>query len=82
MFAPLLGVPEDPATGSAAAAFAGMLAANGALESGSHEIVIAQGYEMGRPSTIHLEMRLDREQLIACAIAGYAVIVTQGTLRA
>jgi trans-2,3-dihydro-3-hydroxyanthranilate isomerase len=82
MFAPLLGVPEDPATGAAAAAFAGMLAVNGALGSGSHEIVIAQGHEMGRPSAIHLEMRLDREQLIACAIEGYAVIVTQGTLRA
>jgi len=37
---------------------------------------------MGRPSVIHLEMHLAREQLIACTIAGCAVIVTQGTLRA
>jgi len=82
MFAPLLGVPEDPATGSAAAAFAGVLAVHGGLGSGSHEIVIEQGQEMGRPSVIHLEMRLDRAQLISCSIAGHAVIVTQGTLRA
>jgi trans-2,3-dihydro-3-hydroxyanthranilate isomerase len=82
MFAPLLGIPEDPATGSAAAAFAGLLAAHGGWGSGSHEIVIEQGQEMGRPSVIHLEMRLDRSQLLSCAIAGHAVIVTQGTLRA
>jgi trans-2,3-dihydro-3-hydroxyanthranilate isomerase len=82
MFAPLLGIPEDPATGAAAAAFAGVLAVHGGLGSGSHEIVIEQGQEMGRPSVIHLEMRLDRSQLLLCAIAGHAVIVTQGTLRA
>jgi trans-2,3-dihydro-3-hydroxyanthranilate isomerase len=82
MFAPLLGVPEDPATGAAAAAFAGALAEHGGLRPGAHEIVIEQGQDMGRPSVIHLEMRLDGTGLTDCAIAGHAVIVMQGTLRA
>jgi trans-2,3-dihydro-3-hydroxyanthranilate isomerase len=82
MFAPMLGVHEDPATGSAAAAFAGMLAVQGALGSGSHDIVIEQGHEMGRPSLIQLEMRLDHGRLVAGSIAGDAVIVTQGILNA
>jgi trans-2,3-dihydro-3-hydroxyanthranilate isomerase len=82
MFAPLLGIHEDPATGSAAAAFAGVLTVHGGLGSGSHKIIIEQGHEMGRPSMIHLEMQVDRAQLIASSIAGDAVIVTQGTLSA
>src|SRR5262249_30761460 len=44
MFAPGMGVPEDPATGSAAAAFAGVLARR--LSDGSHATTIEQGYEM------------------------------------
>jgi trans-2,3-dihydro-3-hydroxyanthranilate isomerase len=82
MFAPLLGIPEDPATGSAAAAFAGVLAVHGRLGSGSHKIVIEQGHEMGRPSMIHLEMLIEHAQLVASSIAGDAVIVMQGTLSA
>jgi trans-2,3-dihydro-3-hydroxyanthranilate isomerase len=82
MFAPMLGIREDPATGAAAAAFAGVLAMHGALGSGIHEIIIEQGHEMGRPSVIQLEMQLDGAQLLASSIAGDAVIVTQGTLSA
>jgi trans-2,3-dihydro-3-hydroxyanthranilate isomerase len=82
MFAPLLGVHEDPATGAAAAAFAGALTVHGGLAAGTHQIVIAQGREMGRPSTIQLEMQLDRDQLVAGSIAGDAVMVTQGMLSA
>jgi len=82
MFAPLLGVPEDPATGAAAAAFAGLLAEHGGLGPGAHEIVIEQGQDMRRPSVIHLKMRLGGTGLIDCAIAGHAVIVMRGTLRA
>lgn len=82
MFAPLLGIPEDPATGAAAAAFAGVLTAHGGLATGSHHIVIEQGREMGRPSAIHLTMKIERGELVATSIAGDAVIVTQGTLSA
>jgi trans-2,3-dihydro-3-hydroxyanthranilate isomerase len=82
MFAPLLGIREDPATGSAAAALAGALTAHGGLGAGSHAIVIEQGRDMGRPSTIHLDLQIDGGELRAASIAGEAVIVTQGTLTA
>jgi trans-2,3-dihydro-3-hydroxyanthranilate isomerase len=82
MFAPLLGIHEDPATGSAAAAFAGLLAAHGTFPSETHKIAIEQGFEMGRPSLIRLEMQMDGGQLTAASIAGDAVIVAQGTLEA
>ena len=80
MFAPILGIHEDPATGAAAAAFAGLLAARGSFSSGTHKIAIEQGYEMGRPSMIHLEMQIDGGELTVASIAGDAVIVTEGTL--
>ena len=51
MFAPLSGVPEDPATGSASCALAGLLAHYKEEPSGSFSWRIAQGVEMGRPST-------------------------------
>jgi trans-2,3-dihydro-3-hydroxyanthranilate isomerase len=80
MFAPTMGVPEDPATGSAAAAFAGLLAAH--LADGNHAIAIEQGYEMGRPSLIRLAMVLQNGKLVSASIGGDAVIVTEGTIEA
>ena len=47
MFAPAFGVLEDPATGSAVAAFAGYVAASGQYADGPHVVRIEQGYEMG-----------------------------------
>src|SRR4029079_15911137 len=47
MFAPAMGILEDPATGSAVAAFAGVLAASGP-GGGRHDFAIEQGHEMGR----------------------------------
>jgi trans-2,3-dihydro-3-hydroxyanthranilate isomerase len=52
MFAPLDNIPEDPATGSAAAALGALLAA---LSGGPVTLDIAQGVEMGRPSRILVE---------------------------
>ena len=82
MFAPALGVPEDPATGSAAAAFAGMLATAGGLGDGEHAIAIEQGYEMGRPSVLRLTITLRAGQLRSAAVGGDAVLVTEGTIEA
>jgi len=82
MFAPKLGVAEDPATGSAAAAFAGLIAARGALADGEHACVIEQGYEMGRPSLIRLAVTIRAGKLAAATIGGDAVIVTEGTIEA
>jgi trans-2,3-dihydro-3-hydroxyanthranilate isomerase len=80
MFAPGMGVPEDPATGSAAAAFAGLLASH--LPDGTHAIAIEQGYEMGRPSLIRLVAVVEAGRVLSASIGGDAVIVTEGTIEA
>ncbi|GJE36834.1 PhzF family phenazine biosynthesis protein [Methylobacterium persicinum] len=81
MFAPRMGVPEDPATGSAAAAFAGVLMQFEALGDGTHDVAIAQGQAMGRPSTIALQLVIESGALRAVEIGGSAVLVSEGTLR-
>jgi trans-2,3-dihydro-3-hydroxyanthranilate isomerase len=82
MFAPQLGVAEDPATGSAAAAFAGVIAACAKPVDGKHEIVVAQGYEMGRPSRIEIGMVMQGGKLASATVGGDAVIVTEGAIEA
>ena len=62
MFAPQLGVPEDPATGSAAVGFAGVVHEFDGLPDGAHKRVIEQGHEMGRPSSIVLTLVVERRQ--------------------
>src|SRR5690606_30162001 len=78
MFAPSLGLGEDPATGSAAAALIGLLA--GQAPGGQAEYVIRQGDEMGRPSRITIQLRKDGDTLTHGGIGGHAVIVGEGTL--
>ena len=80
MFGAGLGVVEDPATGSAAAAFAGVVLAFDAPGDGEHVLPIEQGLEMGRPSFIALGFEIDGGALRAATIGGSAVIVSQGTL--
>lgn len=82
MFAPSFGIAEDPATGSAVAALAGIIAAQGEVTDGDHEFVIEQGYEMGRPSLITLSLVLQGRKLTAASIAGDAVIVSEGMIEA
>ena len=82
MFAPRLGVYEDPATGSAAAAFAGALLRFAPPGDGEHDVVIEQGYEMGRPSLIALSVTVEDGRLAGAAIGGEAVTVTEGTIEA
>ena len=81
MFSPGQGLDEDPATGSAAAAFACVLARFEPLGDGTHRRIIEQGYEMGRPSLITLEVELARGKLANARIGGHAVIVQEGTIR-
>ncbi len=80
MFAPTFGIAEDPATGSAIAALTGAIARFDGLPSGAHRYIIEQGFEMGRPSLVGLEMDVDGERIVAARIAGDAVIVATGTL--
>ena len=56
MYAPLFGIAEDPATGSAAAALGGYLGARAPESDGTLRWVVEQGFEMGRPSLLHIEI--------------------------
>ncbi|MEJ0058773.1 MAG: PhzF family phenazine biosynthesis protein [Terricaulis sp.] len=80
MFAPEIGIVEDPATGSAAAAFAGVAARFENLGNGWTQLPILQGVEMGRPSLIGLELELDSGALKAVRISGNAVKVSEGAI--
>lgn len=80
MFAPVLGVPEDPATGSAVAALAGYLAANERLADGRHSWRIEQGFEMGRPSILELESDVRDGIVYTVRVGGNAVIVSEGLM--
>ncbi len=80
MFWQALGLVEDPATGSAAAAFAGVVAEFDRPTSGTHRILVEQGFEMGRPSVITLELDIEAGQLAAVRIGGDAVVIARGTL--
>jgi trans-2,3-dihydro-3-hydroxyanthranilate isomerase len=80
MFAGAWGVLEDPATGSAAAAFAGVYLAFERPRDGKHRLIIEQGFEMGRPSLIALTLEVERGGLRQATIGGAAVIVSSGSL--
>jgi trans-2,3-dihydro-3-hydroxyanthranilate isomerase len=78
MFDPLRGIPEDPATGSAAGALAGLLAEQESLE-GRARYEILQGEEMRRPSRIVVDVTRDNGQILETQIAGHCVEVIKGT---
>jgi trans-2,3-dihydro-3-hydroxyanthranilate isomerase len=82
MFAPGLGIQEDPATGAAAAAFAGVVMEIAHPADGEHRFVIEQGYEMGRPSQIELGMTVEAGALTSATIGGAAIIVSDGHIEA
>ena len=77
MFAPGGGVPEDPATGSAAGPLAVHLARHGRIGFGD-EIEISQGAEIGRPSTLYARADGTGEQIERVEVGGSAVIVARG----
>jgi trans-2,3-dihydro-3-hydroxyanthranilate isomerase len=82
MFAPDAGVFEDPATGGAAAGFAGVLAAFDDLPEGRCHRPLLQGVEMGRRSEIALELEKTDGELSGCRIGGHAVMTASGRMLA
>jgi trans-2,3-dihydro-3-hydroxyanthranilate isomerase len=80
MFAPPHGIEEDPATGSAVAALSAAILEFDAPPDGEHAAVVEQGFEMGRPSLIRLEMTVRRGALAAVRVGGDAVRVAEGRL--
>lgn len=80
MFAPMLGVPEDPATGSAAAAFGGYLAWRSTVRDGTLKWLIHQGVEMGRPSRLEVEADVVAGEVKEVRVGGASVLISSGTL--
>ena len=80
MFAPADGVPEDPATGSAAGPLACHLARHGRIEFG-REILISQGAEIRRPSTLHARVTGSADTIEAVEVGGSAVVVARGEFK-
>jgi trans-2,3-dihydro-3-hydroxyanthranilate isomerase len=80
MFAPGGGVPEDPATGSAAGPLALHLARHGWIEFGD-EIEISQGAELGRPSTLYARADGSAASVEHVEVGGSAVVVARGEFR-
>ncbi|MDW6020657.1 PhzF family phenazine biosynthesis protein [Mesorhizobium sp. BAC0120] len=80
MFAGHVGIPEDPATGSAVAAFAGAIMRFEKPGDGVWPYPIEQGVEMGRASLIRLELDVEGGALVGARIGGHAVKVSEGNL--
>jgi len=80
MFAPGMGVPEDPATGSAAGPLAVHLARHGRTGFGD-EIEIRQGAEIGRPSVLYASAEGSAQRIGRVLVGGSAVVVARGQYR-
>ncbi len=80
MFAPRLGIAEDLATGSAAVAMAGVIRRFDALPDGGHRFIIEQGFEVGRPSLMTLEIDVAGSAIAAIRLGGDVALVGEGTL--
>ena len=84
MFAPGVGVPEDPATGSAAGALGSFLVWHNVVRphGGIAKIVVEQGLEIGRPSRIDVEVTVGNGgEITEVRVGGTAVIIMEGEVR-
>jgi trans-2,3-dihydro-3-hydroxyanthranilate isomerase len=82
MFAPAFGIPEDPATGSAAVALAGYLTRRDARRAagGTLRWRLEQGFEMGRPSILDIEADVAHGEITGVRVGGGSVIVCEGVM--
>ena len=79
MFAPAMGIVEDPATGAAAAGFVGFLAARQRPADGVTHWTLSQGAELGRPSRIDISAEILDGKLVAARVGGTAVLMSHGS---
>jgi trans-2,3-dihydro-3-hydroxyanthranilate isomerase len=80
MFAPFDGVPEDPATGSANCALAGLLRHLGEAGDGTVSWRIAQGVEMGRPSALEAQADKRNGIVVETRVGGASVLISEGVI--
>jgi trans-2,3-dihydro-3-hydroxyanthranilate isomerase len=81
MFAPSIGVPEDPATGSAAVGLGGYLASRDPRRDGLLTWRVEQGFEMGRPSILDVEVDKRNGAITGVRVGGKSVMVCEGDMR-
>lgn len=79
LFADFYGVAEDAATGSAAGCLSGWLARHRYLDSSTVDAKVEQGYEIGRPSLLHLKA-CEQDGAIDVHVGGRVILTAQGTL--
>ena len=81
MFAPMLGVPEDPATGGASGPLGSYLVRHAVVtpEQG-RSILNLQGVKLGRPSWIHVSIDTEGGQISRVRVGGTSVFVAEGTM--
>lgn len=79
MFAPALGIEEDPATGAAATALGGYLAVREEAD-GDLRWTVEQGFELGRPSILHVEARKTAGEVARLRVGGSSVLVSEGEI--
>jgi trans-2,3-dihydro-3-hydroxyanthranilate isomerase len=81
MFAPELGIPEDPATGSASGPLGSYLVRSGVVRAEPKvSMVSEQGIEMGRPSFIHIEITQEVNEITEVKVGGQTVFVGSGEI--
>lgn len=80
MFAPAMGITEDPATGAAASALAGYLGSREGLRNGTLRWAVEQGFEMGRPSLLEVEADKREGEITAVRVGGRCVMVSEGVM--
>lgn len=80
MFAPGLGIEEDPATGAAATALAGYLGTRNQLTDATLTWLVEQGIEMGRPSLLKVQADKKNGRIMAIRVGGASVLVGEGTI--
>ena len=83
VFAPLLGIPEDPATGSANGALGAYLVHHHVVRitEPTTRIISEQGAEIHRPSTLHIEVDSAGGEIIAVRVGGRVVPIIEGVAR-
>ncbi|WMS43701.1 PhzF family phenazine biosynthesis protein [Acuticoccus sp. MNP-M23] len=80
MFAPEHNIYEDPATGSAAVAFAALFAQWGGAGDGTHELTFLQGVEMGHRAVLRLGIDIADGAVTEVRLSGDVVLMAEGTM--
>lgn len=80
LFAPAMGISEDPATGAGATALGGYLGSRDPRTDGTLQWIIEQGIEMGRPSKLEVKTDKENDQITAIRVGGSCVMVSEGLI--